>query len=289
MAISDMETKLLTDLTNQMGKWKHKLLNLETKIQALNVFIYSKLWYIAHLMPFTQSLEKKIDTLTRSFLWGKATAAPIKLSYIQYPKQSGGMGLLPMADKARQIWSKSFLAAIEAKTTSPALGRAYNWIESMKPTLPITTLSLRLWMLTHPGLHAMKNSAVYWQELWRALRRSQWAVRKAPPDEIREASILKLEQQLENTVDIKQRQDLLYDITILTFPTYWKSRLASSKNFNIIRKTQPDCGRPKLIRDWTYEGRDVSIPLKNLIELMNSLLVSSTQQATTWRIMNRAY
>ncbi|KAJ9085909.1 hypothetical protein DSO57_1009488 [Entomophthora muscae] len=229
---------------------------METRIQALYVFIYSKLWYLAHLIPFSKSFEKKVDSLTQSFLWGKASAAPIKLDYLQIPKKAGGMGLLAVADKARQIWSKGFLAAIEAESPSPALGRATNWIASMKSKTPFTTSSLKIWMMTHPGLQANRESLAFWKESWRATKQAQWSVKEVAPSE-----------EIDNQRNIQ----------------------TNSKNFEITQKKCPQPERPKLIRTWTGKGRDLTIPLKDLLHLMNSRLVGASQRITTWRVMNRAY
>ncbi|KAJ9050958.1 hypothetical protein DSO57_1009316 [Entomophthora muscae] len=58
IALAEMESKSLSNLVNQMSKWKYKLLDLNAKIQALNVFVCSKLWYVAHPALFTQVFEK---------------------------------------------------------------------------------------------------------------------------------------------------------------------------------------------------------------------------------------
>ncbi|KAJ9077306.1 hypothetical protein DSO57_1017946 [Entomophthora muscae] len=112
---------------------------------------------------------------------------------------------------------------------------------------------------------------------------------KCPPDDISKEKIKSLDARLKLTDDEKARQTILREKTILSYPMFWKSKPASLKNFETLRKQKPQHERPKLIRDWTSKGRDMPLPLKDLLELMNSKLVGSTQRATTWRILNRAY
>ncbi|KAJ9080631.1 hypothetical protein DSO57_1022904 [Entomophthora muscae] len=214
MALPENEAKIFANLVNRMGKWRHKLLNMESHIQALN----------------------KVESLTCSFLWGKATAAPIKLSYLQAPKKSGGMGLLNVADKARQIWSKGFLVAIEATKLSLALGRATNWISSMKTKSPITANSLRIWILTHPGLQANRDSKAFWKELWRATKRSQWSVKSATPSESLSDKIKQLETKLAASTEPDIQNRIRTEILIRSYPTFWHNIQTDSKNFETVQK-----------------------------------------------------
>ncbi|KAJ9062319.1 hypothetical protein DSO57_1012110 [Entomophthora muscae] len=222
----------------------------------------------------------ELDSLTQSFLWGKATAAPIKLEYLKAPLKAGGIGWLAVADKARQIWSKGFLAAIKAESPSPALGQAANWIASMKSKTLFTTSSLKIWMMTHLGLQANRESLAFWKESWKATKCSQWSVKEVTPSEGIDDQVRKLKIEIE-VEEEHQRNKIRTKILNLTFPTYWRNIQTNSKNFELIRKKFPQMEHSKLIRTWSREGRDVAISLKDVIHLMNSCLVGASQQATT--------
>ncbi|KAJ9051154.1 hypothetical protein DSO57_1007306 [Entomophthora muscae] len=60
-----MEQGLLSDLVDRIGKWRYKRLDLAAKAQALNVFVYSKIWYVAHILPFSAAFEKKLHAWKR--------------------------------------------------------------------------------------------------------------------------------------------------------------------------------------------------------------------------------
>ncbi|KAJ9053778.1 hypothetical protein DSO57_1020886 [Entomophthora muscae] len=65
IAQAAMEQNLLSDLVDHIGKWRYKILDLASKAQALNVFVYSKIWYVAHIVPFTEAFEKKVELITK--------------------------------------------------------------------------------------------------------------------------------------------------------------------------------------------------------------------------------
>lgn len=144
-------------------------------------------------------------------------------------------------------------------------------------------------MYTHPSLQAKRGCAPFWRESWRALRVSQWAVARTPVDELAQAKIRALQEVLTTTTVNLERGLIIEEIAALSHPTTWRGTHTTSKDFDQIRKITPQQERPKLIRDWTGEGHDVTIPLRELINLMKSPLVTSNQRTTTWRVLNRAY
>ncbi|KAJ9082243.1 hypothetical protein DSO57_1006347 [Entomophthora muscae] len=138
IALREMKSKLLSNLVNKMSKWKYKLLDLE-----------SKLWYAAHIVPFTKTFEKKVDTITRTFIWGSLQQAPIGLQHLYSPKKSGSLGLQQVAVKAKHMWAKEFLDFIKVYFRSPALGRAFNMVVSVLDE-PFNTNFLRI-IIVHPS------------------------------------------------------------------------------------------------------------------------------------------
>ncbi|KAJ9056342.1 hypothetical protein DSO57_1034162 [Entomophthora muscae] len=175
ITLREIESKLLSNLVNRMSKWKYKLLDLEAKVQAHNIFVYSKLWYAAHIVLFTKTFEKKVDTITRTFIWGSLQQVPIGLQHLYPPKKSGGLGLQQVVVKAKHMWAKGFLDSIEVYFCSPALGRAFNMVVSVSDE-PFNTISLRMWMLKHKKLHTKNNCPPFWKEVWRTLQQEKWSI-----------------------------------------------------------------------------------------------------------------
>ncbi|KAJ9066541.1 hypothetical protein DSO57_1008479 [Entomophthora muscae] len=98
-----MEKNLLSDLVDRIGKWRYKRLDLASKAQALTVFVYSKIWYVAHIVPFTEAFEKKVESITRAFLWNKATAAPIRLEFVTRMAKEGAWRRMVKAQHKQEL------------------------------------------------------------------------------------------------------------------------------------------------------------------------------------------
>lgn len=80
--------------------WFHLKLCLIRKIVALNVFLYSKLWYAAHITPFTHAFEKAIREIIRRFLLGKDNS-PISYKLLTRKPQARGLRLIDAARHCR--------------------------------------------------------------------------------------------------------------------------------------------------------------------------------------------
>ncbi|KAJ9057946.1 hypothetical protein DSO57_1017781 [Entomophthora muscae] len=147
-------------------------LDLDAKVQALNIFVYSKLWYTAHSVPFTKTFEKKVDTITRNFMWGSLQRAPIGLHHLHPPKKSGSLSLKQVVVKAKHMWAKGLLDSIKVYFRNPALGRAFNMMASVSDE-PFNTNSLHMWMLRHKRLHTKSTCPPFWKEAWRTLQQGK--------------------------------------------------------------------------------------------------------------------
>ncbi|KAJ9061164.1 hypothetical protein DSO57_1023293, partial [Entomophthora muscae] len=97
--------------------------------------------------------------------------------------------------------------------------------------------------------------------------------REDDPDKDNNNMITKLKEKMESEPDETKKKEFQTKILKLTYPTFWKNIRAMSANFEKIQKRSPLKERPKIIRDWTAEGFNVSIPLPDLIEMLSSKLV----------------
>ncbi|KAJ9050274.1 hypothetical protein DSO57_1015873 [Entomophthora muscae] len=124
---------------------------MAAKAQALNVFVYSKIWYVTHIMPFSAAFEKKVEPINRAFFWKKATAALIRLELVTRMKKEDGIGLLPVTYNTRRLWGKSFLAGMNTHKLSPAKARTLNWLDSLCP-ISKENQTLQTYLATHQGI-----------------------------------------------------------------------------------------------------------------------------------------
>ncbi|KAJ9088179.1 hypothetical protein DSO57_1025731 [Entomophthora muscae] len=264
------------------------MLDLDVKIQALNIFIYSKLWYAAHIIPFTKPFEKKVDKLTRTFLWGSPQKAPIGLHHLYPPKVAGGLGLQSVAIKAKHMWAKGFLDSVEVYFRSPALGRAFNMMASVS-TESFNTNSLRMWMLKHKSLRIKTTCPHFWREAWRTLRLGKWSVRARELSRDNRAKIAAFKVFYRNTPHNLKKGRVSIEIAKTKYPVFLKDIEVDADTFPEIRKRRPRAERPRLFVDWSQEGRDVSTALREFNTDLNCRLVTAKHRVTTWKIMNRAF
>lgn len=89
---------------------------------ALNVFLYLKLWYTAHVTPFTRAFEKTIKELTRRFLWGKEYL-PIAYKVLTRKPQAIGLRMIETAKHFSPIWSKLTFEMLTTHRQSPKAAR----------------------------------------------------------------------------------------------------------------------------------------------------------------------
>lgn len=290
VACSTMEQMLLSDLVDRIGKWKYKKMDVSSKAQALNIFIYSKLWYVAHIVPFSPAFEKKVLKLTRTFLWGSASAAPIAMELVTRHCKEGGLGLLPFATNARKLWGKGVIRCIEANCRSPAMARAINWAMELKCKGDITTESIRNYMYSKPKLGGARDMPYYWKEYMRNLRKAGWQVSNPnynKPDPLRNKLFQAI--QWSECTSNKEKADLRSRIANAEKPVYLNGKLVSTTNYQKLTKRKIDPQFPRLVQDWNLEGDTTELKPKEIAKALNCKLVPISQRSVTWRVLQRAY
>ena len=74
----------------------------------INCIVYTRLWYLAHVYPWSLSYANKIKSLTFHYLWGKK-CEPIRSNTLTFPKHKGGLGIIDIYYKSRSILTSSFI------------------------------------------------------------------------------------------------------------------------------------------------------------------------------------
>lgn len=88
------------------------------KVTALNVFLYSMMGFAAHITLFSHMFEKKVQEITRKFLWGKDSSS-VAYEIITLKPQADGLGLIDAGKHCRTIWSKLALQMLTTHRRSP--------------------------------------------------------------------------------------------------------------------------------------------------------------------------
>ena len=73
--------------------WSARQLNtMIQRVEVLRLFVTSKLWYKASVLPLPTKFLKKFESLMGRFLWaGKLER--LKIDELKNPKSAGGLGL----------------------------------------------------------------------------------------------------------------------------------------------------------------------------------------------------
>ena len=70
--------------------WDDSGLTMKGKVAVVNIFILSKLWYTAEVIPPPKDIIKKIDRVIFTFLWGSKTEHVSRISMFLPPPPSQG-------------------------------------------------------------------------------------------------------------------------------------------------------------------------------------------------------
>ena len=73
-----------------------------------NSCIMSKVWYVCHIYPLTESYVKEINRTVFGYLWG-GRYEPIRRTTVFKPKCEGGLGLISCGIKSKVLLANSFL------------------------------------------------------------------------------------------------------------------------------------------------------------------------------------
>ena len=122
--------------------WEDVLSAIETKIQTmqttcstiyqrailLNCIIFSKLWYVSHILPLPMSYANKIKRVAFNYIWGRKHYEPIRRSTLCLPKNEGGLGVIDISYKSQSILTTSFLKLYNSDYKITFMSDYYNYI-----------------------------------------------------------------------------------------------------------------------------------------------------------------
>ena len=88
-----------TGINNCLQSWSSRTLpTLSQRVQIINTFALSKLWYLAQVLPIPQGVTNDLEKLIRSFLWlGRMEKLPYE--ELVSPTNAGGLGLVNISSK----------------------------------------------------------------------------------------------------------------------------------------------------------------------------------------------
>ena len=117
-------------LRGVLCKWKDRdLPTLEQRVQVVNIYLASTLWYTAQVLPLPTKYRKQIDTeLGRFIFHSRITMGRLKLEELCHPVRDGGMGLWDTARKAEALLTTQTLRMVERR--GPGWKHLSYWLEA---------------------------------------------------------------------------------------------------------------------------------------------------------------
>ena len=96
----------LKKLRGVLISWKDRdLPTLEQRVQVVNVYLASTIWYTAQVLPLPSHYRKQIDQeLSRFIFRGKITMGKLKLEQLSHPVTKGGLALFNTEKKAKSLF-----------------------------------------------------------------------------------------------------------------------------------------------------------------------------------------
>ena len=95
-------------LRGALISWRDRdLPTLEQRIQVVNVYLASTIWYTAQVLPLPASYCKQIDQELGRFIFrGRITMGRLKLDQLCHPVTKGGLGLFNTERKAKALFTR---------------------------------------------------------------------------------------------------------------------------------------------------------------------------------------
>ena len=97
--------------------WKDRdLPTLEQRVQVVNVYMASTIWYTAQVLPLPASFCKQIDQELGRFIFrGRITMGRLKLEQLCHPVTKGGLGLFNTERKAKALFTRQTCRMLRRK------------------------------------------------------------------------------------------------------------------------------------------------------------------------------
>ena len=115
-------SEALEKIKTKLTYWKGKFLSLKGKIQVLNIFVLSKIWYCLECQDLPKNLKTDLDKMLANFIWNDIHQRSLDVLYRNYDE--GGLKLQDTEIKTntfRILWLSELFQS-DAKSIKRFLG-----------------------------------------------------------------------------------------------------------------------------------------------------------------------
>lgn len=116
--IHESWVKCVQGVRNCIMAWSSRMLpTLNQRIQVIQTFALSKLWYLAQILPIPKKYLLEIEKIVRRFLWlGRLEHLPFE--ELHGPIREGGLNLVNIGAKCDSLYLKQTLRMLNSETNS---------------------------------------------------------------------------------------------------------------------------------------------------------------------------
>ena len=95
---------LIAKLKNTIQSWSLRSLDsFQQKVDVLQIFGTSKLWYVCQVLPLSPIYAKQLETIVRKFLW-RGKLEKLALDEVKNTREEGGLNLVCIRSKADALF-----------------------------------------------------------------------------------------------------------------------------------------------------------------------------------------
>ncbi|KAF5187043.1 reverse transcriptase [Thalictrum thalictroides] len=181
LATSHSEDKLLHGIRSRIGPWANRTASIAGKCVLINVYLLSKLWYLSHIIPFTENFFTQLESILQGWIWAPSRSHACKITSLYGPKTKGGLGLIDTRCQSRRILAKWMSAVFLPQSDGP---HQDNWRVAAqiifsgqaKIANQSDPLALSRWLAQKPYRNGPHSISVFWKLVLVAMKRLRWKV-----------------------------------------------------------------------------------------------------------------
>lgn len=177
------ESLLLSKIQKMITVWRSKKISLYGRCIGANVFVLSRLWYLAHIVPFSTNFFTQLTRFLQHWLWPSYKVAPASISSVYYSRYCGGMGLIEPKLQCDKMLAKFLLPTISPSLIDPDcswnIQASINWTQSIG-NAPHNKSALGSWLAKRPA-RGPNCLARYWKLCLTSFKQSQVQISEVTP------------------------------------------------------------------------------------------------------------
>ena len=117
--------------------WSSKFLpSLKARVEVLNIFALSRVYYLASILPISKSMARKFDTVLGKFIWGAGWLLRVALDEVKLKPEKGGLNLCCVLRMSNSLLISQFLRLLKSSDDRSVAHVSY-WIgDTLSDLLP---------------------------------------------------------------------------------------------------------------------------------------------------------